>query len=73
MDVDRNALARIKDLLKGRPRGMNVTEISREMGMNRQSAAKYLEMMVMSGHVDVRAMARLKFISCPRACPYRPC
>jgi PAS domain S-box-containing protein len=55
MDVDRNALARIKDLLKSHHRGMNVTEISREMGMNRQSAAKYLEMMVMSGHVDVRA------------------
>ena len=60
MDVDRKALLRIKGFLKSNPRGMNVTEISREIGMNRQSVAKYMEMMVMSGHVDVRTFGPSK-------------
>jgi PAS domain S-box-containing protein len=60
MDVDRKALSHIREILKAHPRGMNVSEVAREIGMNRQSVAKYLEMMAMSGHVDVRTFGPSK-------------
>ena len=60
MEMDRNALSRIKEVLKVNPRGMNVTEVAGEIKMNRQSVAKYLEMLVMSGHVDVRTFGPSK-------------
>ncbi len=60
MDIDREGLSRIKELLKNNPRGMNVTEIAREIGMNRLSVAKYLEMLVISGHLDVKAFGPSK-------------
>ncbi len=60
MDIDREGLSRIKELLKNNPRGMNVTEIAREIGMNRLSVAKYLEMLVISGHIDVKAFGPSK-------------
>lgn len=60
MDVDRKALSYIKEILKAHPRGMNVSEVARAIKMNRQSVAKYLEMMAMSGHVDVRTFGPSK-------------
>lgn len=60
MEMDRNVLSRIKEILKTSPRGMNVTEIVGEIKMNRQSVSKYLEMLVMSGHVDVRTFGPSK-------------
>jgi PAS domain S-box-containing protein len=60
MDIDREGLSRIKELLKNNPHGMNVTEIARDIGMNRLSAAKYLEMLVISGHIDVKAFGSSK-------------
>lgn len=54
MDIDRKVLSRIKETLKNNPRGMNVLEIAREIKMHRQSVAKYLEMLVVSGLVDVK-------------------
>jgi PAS domain S-box-containing protein len=53
MEIDRDVLTGIKDVLKNNPRGMSVIEISGEIHRNRQSVAKYMEMLVMSGHVDV--------------------
>jgi PAS domain S-box-containing protein len=65
MDIDRALFSRIKEVLKVNPRGMNVTEIAREIGMNRLSVAKYLEILVVSGHIDVKAFgpAKVYYIS----------
>jgi PAS domain S-box-containing protein len=54
MDIERDALANIKEVLKTTPRGMNVMEIANAISMNRQSVAKYMEMLVISGFVDVK-------------------
>ncbi len=54
MEISRETFARIREALKANPRGMNVTEVSRELGMNRLTAAKYLDMLVVSGQADVR-------------------
>ena len=60
MEMDRMVLSRIKEALKANPRGMNVTEVAGEIKMNRQTMAKYLEMLVISGHVDVRSFGPSK-------------
>jgi PAS domain S-box-containing protein len=54
MDIERDALENVKEVLKAHPRGMSITEISSAIGMNRVSVAKYMEMLIISGHVDVK-------------------
>lgn len=39
---------------------MNITEIARKTGINRISTAKYLEMLVISGHIDVKTFGPSK-------------
>jgi PAS domain S-box-containing protein len=60
MDVNRKELSDIKDVLKDSPRGMTVTEISKSVGMNRHSVAKYLEVLVAAGHVDMKSFGPSK-------------
>ncbi len=60
MDINRKELSGIKEVLKDNPRGMTVTEISKAIGMNRHSVAKYMDMLVVSGHVDMRAFGPSK-------------
>ncbi len=54
MEMSREAFVRIKEALKTKPRGMNINEISKEIGINRLTVAKYLEMLVLTGQVDVK-------------------
>jgi PAS domain S-box-containing protein len=60
MDTDKSVLSHIKEVLKANPRGLNVSDVADKIMMNRQSVAKYLEMLVMSGHVDVRTLGPSK-------------
>lgn len=60
MDVNRKELSDIKDVLKESPRGMTVTEISKAVSMNRHSVAKYLEVLVTAGHVDMKSFGPSK-------------
>jgi len=46
-------LARIKIILKDHPKGMTVTDISREMNINRNSVAKYLDILLISGQAEM--------------------
>ncbi|MGA1873013.1 MAG: PAS domain S-box protein [Thermoplasmatota archaeon] len=50
----------ILKLLRNDPRGMSVTEISKALGLNRNSTAKYLDILLYSGRVEVRTMGRAK-------------
>lgn len=45
---------RIKKVLKENPRGMTVTEISRNLGLSRNSVSKYLELLRISGQVEMK-------------------
>jgi PAS domain S-box-containing protein len=60
MEVDRKELSLIKEVLKSNPRGMTVTEISKEVKMNRHSVAKYLEVLAVSGHIDMKSFGPSK-------------
>lgn len=46
-------LSQIKKILKENSRGMTVTDISREMNINRNSVAKYLDILLISGHAEM--------------------
>ncbi len=60
MDINRKELSAIKEVLKEGPRGMTVTEISKSVKMNRHSVAKYLEVLVAAGHVDMKSFGPSK-------------
>ncbi|MGA1793677.1 MAG: PAS domain S-box protein [Thermoplasmatota archaeon] len=50
----------ILKLLRNNPRGMSVTEISRALSLNRNSTAKYLDILLYTGRIEVRTMGRAK-------------
>jgi len=58
-------LDRIKQMLRSNRRGLSITDISRRIGINRNSVAKYLDVLQMAGEVDVKKVctAKLYFIS----------
>jgi PAS domain S-box-containing protein len=60
MEFNRKQLSSILEVLRESPRGMNVTEVAKESGMNRSTVAKYLEMLFVSGHVDMRSFGTSK-------------
>jgi PAS domain-containing protein len=52
--------ARIRDVLQKQPLGMNIKEIAAAVGMSRNSAAKYLDVLTATGHLDVRLIGNAK-------------
>lgn len=57
------------DILKKNPRGLNISEISREIGINRMSVAKYLEVLTARGTIDVRTMGSARLYCLSRRIP----
>ncbi len=57
---DFEEITKIRELLAGQPRGMSITEISRELGMHRTTVAKYLDGLQMKGEVDMRVVSTAK-------------
>jgi PAS domain S-box-containing protein len=52
--------ARIRELLREQPLGMNIKEMAGALGMSRNSAAKYLDVLTATGHLDVRQIGNAK-------------
>ena len=53
MNSYEHEFALIKKILQNNPKGMTVTDISRKIKINRNSVAKYLDIMRISGHVEM--------------------
>ncbi|ABS55768.1 PAS/PAC sensor signal transduction histidine kinase [Methanoregula boonei 6A8] len=51
---------RIRELLKGNPKGLTIEEVSKKLGLNRSTAAKYLTSLVVSGQADMRTLGPAK-------------
>lgn len=60
MAAERENLNKIRSLLKFHPRGLTISDISQRLKMNRNSVAKYLEILEMSGCVELRQMGAAK-------------
>ncbi len=65
MVMNQEQISKITKVLRDNSRGMTVTEISKEIGLNRNSVAKYLEVLLISGHVEMRSYgpAKVFFLS----------
>jgi PAS domain S-box-containing protein len=68
MDL-RKELSQIKEILKDNPRGMTVTEIAKAIKMNRHSVARYMDMLVISGHVEMKTFGSSKVFYLARRLP----
>ena len=55
----------IKDLLQKNPQGLSITDIVKEIKINRNTAGRYLENLLVSGQVDMRrfGMAKIYILS----------
>ncbi len=53
MDSYQKEIGLIKQILKENPKGMTVTDVSRKIKINRNSVAKYLDIMRISGFVEM--------------------
>ena len=53
MESYQQEIALIKKVLSENPKGMTVTDVSRRIKINRNSVAKYLDIMRISGHVEM--------------------
>jgi len=58
--IEHDILARILNNLRFKSKGMTITELSRKTGINRNSVAKYLQILLVSGQVDVQTVGNAK-------------
>jgi PAS domain S-box-containing protein len=58
--LEQETISRIKILLKAHPKGLTITDISSKLKMNRNSAAKYLEILQISGQVESKSYGTAK-------------
>ncbi len=65
MEDYQQQFSQIRELLRGNPMGMTVSEIAATLKLNRNTAAKYLEMMQFAGHLDMKmfGVAKVYFLS----------
>jgi PAS domain S-box-containing protein len=60
LELNRKQISSIIEAFRASPRGMNVTEVAKVTGLNRSTVAKYLEMLFVSGRVDMRSFGTSK-------------
>ena len=53
MESYQEELTQIKTILKNNPKGMTVSDIAHQIRTNRNSVAKYLDILLISGHVEM--------------------
>ena len=62
-------LVAIKDLLKKNPEGMSVTDISKALKKNKNTIGRYLDILLISGQVDMRAFGMAKVYTISQRVP----
>ena len=62
-------LGKIRSILVGSTKGYTVTEIARKLGINRNSVAKYLDIMVTSGTVEMKLVGSAKLFTLSKRMP----
>ncbi|MDP2797295.1 MAG: PAS domain S-box protein [Methanoregula sp.] len=65
MALNRETTARITDLLVEHPQGLSITDIVKKIDINRNTAGRYLENLLVSGQVEMRhfGMAKIYTLS----------
>ena len=60
MEYYEKELKKIEKTVRTNPKGMTITEIAKDININRNSVAKYLDMLLISGHVEMRSIGPAK-------------
>jgi PAS domain S-box-containing protein len=62
---DQEKVERLKQILKWHPRGITITDLANKIEMNRNLVAKYLDILLVSGQVEMQVMgaAKVYFLS----------
>jgi PAS domain S-box-containing protein len=69
MALRREITAQITDLLKKNPQGLSITEIVRCGGINRNTAGRYLDNLLVSGQVEMRHFGMAKIYTLSQRLP----
>jgi PAS domain S-box-containing protein len=67
--LDSERVDKIKRILKWHPRGVTITDLASEMQMNRNLVAKYLDMLLVSGQVEMQVVGAAKVYFLSRRVP----
>jgi PAS domain S-box-containing protein len=65
----KHEISRIKDLLKEHLEGMSVTDISKALNKNKNTIGRYLDILLISGQVDMRTFGMAKVFTLSRRVP----
>ena len=60
MDFRKETLKKIKSLLRLHRKGLTITDIAEKLHLNRNSTAKYLEILLISGEVNMNTIGPAK-------------
>jgi PAS domain S-box-containing protein len=65
MVLNKEITVQITDLLRAHPQGLSITDIVKKIGLNRNTAGRYLENLLVSGQVEMRhfGMAKIYTLS----------
>lgn len=61
--------AQIKEVLKKNPQGLSITDIVREVHVNRNTVGRYLEKLLISGQVEMRHFGMAKIYALANRVP----
>lgn len=67
--VKDNEILRIREELERNPKGMTIEDVSQKLSMNRGTAAKYLNLLVVSGQAEMRTLGPAKLFSISQRVP----
>jgi len=67
--VKDNEIIRIREELERNPKGMTIEDVSQKLSMNRGTAAKYLNLLVVSGQAEMRTLGPAKLFSISQRVP----
>lgn len=63
MELDQETVSRLLNILKFKPKGATISELSRKTKINRNSVAKYLQLLLISGKVEMQEIGNAKVYS----------
>jgi len=69
MVLSREIIAQINDVLLKNPQGLSITDIVRETHLNRNTAGRYLDKLLISGHVEMHHFGMAKIYALTHRVP----
>ena len=69
MVLSREITARIKEVLEKHPEGLSITDLVTSVDINRNTAGRYLENLLLSGQVEMRRFGMAKMYKLTKRLP----